>query len=83
MSRKHKTIGIKSMQQGLKEFAQATKGIQRGEAAKTAKEEVNFVSLEAMRKVLIPKRLELLHTNREKHPRTGPDLKTGFKKYPA
>ena len=74
MKIKNITIGLKSLQGSLKEFAQTIKNIQRGEVPKAAKEEVNFVSLEAMRKVLTPKRLELLHTIREKHPQSVYEL---------
>ena len=74
MKIKNITIGIKSLRQGLREFAQAIKNVQRGEIPKTAKEEVNFVSLEAMRKVLTPKRLELLHKIREERPQSVYEL---------
>jgi len=74
MKIKNITIGIKSLRQGLREFAQAIKNVQRGEIPKTAKEEVNFVSLEAMRKVLTPKRLELLHKIREQRPQSVYEL---------
>ena len=74
MKIKNITIGIKSLRQGLGEFAQAIKNVQRGEIPKMAKEEVNFVSLEAMRKVLTPKRLELLHKIREEHPQSVYEL---------
>lgn len=74
MKVKNLTIGIKSVEESLKEFAQVVKTVQRGEIPKTAKEEVNFISLEAMRKVLTPKRLDLLHTIREKHPQSVYEL---------
>lgn len=68
MKIKNITVGIKSLQQGLKEFAQTIKSLQQGKPSKRAKKGVYFTSVEAMRRVLTPKRLELLHTIREKHP---------------
>src|SRR5574340_763562 len=53
-------IGIKDLKTALKEFAERADAIERG---KTAKKEagVYFTSFEAFRKILTPKRLELLH----------------------
>lgn len=68
MKVKNITVGIKSIKQGLKEFTQAIKNIKKGSSSKGKKKSVYFVSVEAMRRVLTPKRLELLHVIREKQP---------------
>ena len=68
MKIKNITIGIQSLEEGLKEFSHAARSVQHGRATREKKEGVFFTSLEAMRKVLTPKRLELLHLIREKHP---------------
>lgn len=67
MKIKNITVGIKSPEEGLKEFSETVKAIQRGESPKK-KEGLFFVDLEAMRKVLTSKRLQLLHIIRDKHP---------------
>jgi predicted transcriptional regulator len=74
MKIKNITVGIKSVAESLKEFTQVVKNIRRGVVPKATREEVNFVSLEAMRKVLTPKRLELIHTIREQHPQSVYEL---------
>ena len=62
------TIGIKSEEESLKDFVRTFKSIQAGHPPKKLKEGVYFVSREAMRKVLSPKRLEILSTVRKKEP---------------
>lgn len=61
-------IEIKSVKQGIKEFVKTVRSIQQGNPPKTKKEGVFFTSLEAMRRVLTSKRLELLHIIRGRHP---------------
>lgn len=68
MKVKQLTIGIKSVEEGLKEFAQVLKRAQAGKAVHEAKEEVNFVSLEAFNRFFTPKRMELLKLIHHKHP---------------
>ena len=68
MKVKNIAIGIQSLEEGAEEFAQAIGRIQRGRKPKGRKEAVYFTSLEAMRKVLTPKRLQLLHVIRDRHP---------------
>ncbi|MBI4064422.1 MAG: hypothetical protein HY401_09010 [Elusimicrobia bacterium] len=68
MKVKNITIGIKSLEEGLGELVETIKTIQKGKPPRTKKEGSYFVSLEAMRQVLTPKRLELLHAIRENHP---------------
>lgn len=68
------TIGIKSVQEGAADFLQIVNAIKRGHPPKRKKEGVFFVSLEAMRRVLTPKRIELLKIIREKHPRSVYEL---------
>ena len=83
MKVKNIAIGIRSVEEGAEEFAQAIGRIQRGKRPRGRKEAVYFTSLEAMRKVLTPKRLQLLRVIRDAHPEsiyglaqsTGRDLK--------
>lgn len=74
MKVKNITIGIKGLKQSLKEFATAVEEIKKGNVTKGIKKGVYFVSLEAMRRVLTPKRLELLRMIREKHPKSFYEL---------
>ena len=74
MKVKNITIGIKSLKQSLKEFATAVEEIKKGNVKKSIKKGVYFVNLEAMRRVLTPKRLELLRMIREKHPKSFYEL---------
>lgn len=60
-------IGIKTPEEGAKELLAAIKDIQEGKNPKK-KTGTYFTSLEAMRKVLTPKRIELVHIIREKTP---------------
>lgn len=60
-------IGIKDLNAVLKEFAEKAEAIERGEKVKKH-EGVYFTSLEAFRKALTPKRLELLHTIKTRKP---------------
>lgn len=54
------TIGIKDVYTALDEFVSAGEALARGEAVKE-ESGIYFTSMEAFRKALTPKRLELLH----------------------
>ncbi len=60
-------IEIKSLEQGLKEFRAAWKAVAAGKKI-TARKGTYFTSLEAARKVLTPKRLQLLRMIRQSRP---------------
>ncbi len=64
---KRVVIGIQTLEEGLRKFAEAADAAIRGERRKR-EDGVFFTSLEAMRRVLTPRRLELLHLIREKAP---------------
>lgn len=66
-------IGIKSVKQALADFAQAAKAIERGEKVPLEKG-VYFASIAGFRKALTPKRLELLHIIKTKHPKSLQEL---------
>lgn len=66
-------IGIKSVKEALDDFAKAAKAIERGEKIKPEKG-VYFASIEGFRKALTPKRLELLHLIKTKHPKSLQEL---------
>ena len=62
-------IGIKDLKTMLDDFVKTGEAIERGEKLKPVKgPEVHFTSFEALRKVLTPKRLELLHIIKTKKP---------------
>src|SRR3989338_7899006 len=63
------TIEIKSEQGAMNEFKEAFRAAQKGMSFKP-KTGVYFTSLEAVRNFLTKKRLELLHTIKEKKPRS-------------
>jgi predicted transcriptional regulator len=60
-------VGIKDIQTALNEFVDTGKAIQKGESIKK-ETGVYFTSVEAFRKVLTPKRMEVLHTIRTQKP---------------
>ena len=68
MKIKNVNIGIKSVEEGLKEFAGVVNDARRGRFPKKPLVGVYFTSIEDMRKVLTVKRLELLHLIRELEP---------------
>lgn len=68
MKVKNITIGIKTPEESLKEFAEVAKAAQHGHPPKRTKVGVFFVDLEAMRSVLTTQRLRLLGVIRAKHP---------------
>lgn len=64
-----KKIKIKDLKSMLDEFVKTGEAIERGEKVKPVKgPEVYFTSFEALRKVLTPKRRELLHIIKMKKP---------------
>ncbi|OGP65379.1 MAG: hypothetical protein A3K22_04470 [Deltaproteobacteria bacterium RBG_16_42_7] len=67
MKVKRVKIGIKSAKEVLEDFARTAEAIERGEKVKK-RAGVYFTSLEAFRKAVTPKRLELLHTIKTKKP---------------
>lgn len=60
-------IGIKDVRTALDEFVKTGAAVERGEKVKK-ETGVYFTSLEAFRKALTPKRLELLHIVKAKNP---------------
>jgi predicted transcriptional regulator len=60
-------IGIKSLDQGLADFVDTANKIKKGLPVKK-RDGVYFTSIEAFRKALTPKRLELLHLIRKEKP---------------
>src|SRR3972149_3661636 len=60
-------IGIKSVKEVLDDFVKTGEAIERGKKVKK-QTGVYFTSLEAFRKVLTPKRLELLHIIKTQKP---------------
>src|SRR3972149_3802899 len=66
-------IGIKGVKEVLEDFVRAGEAIERGERVKREKG-VYFESIEGFRKALTPKRLELLHLVKEKHPQSLQEL---------
>jgi len=68
MKIKSVTIRIQSLAEVLQTFGQVARAVQRGRAPKAALDNLSFSSLEAMRKVLTPRRLELLQLIRRERP---------------
>src|SRR3990167_2800515 len=66
-------IGIKSVKEVLEDFVKTGEAIERGEGVKKEKG-TYFESVEGFRKALTPKRLELLHLIKEKHPESLQEL---------
>jgi len=69
MKIKNIKISIKSTEAFLEEAKSTMKKIMAGEKV-SRKKGLYFENLDAMRKVLTPKRLELLHTVKEKRPQS-------------
>lgn len=67
MKVKNVNIGIKSVEVALNDFVTTGEAIERGEKVKPYKG-IYFTNLDAFRKVLTPKRLELLHIIKTEHP---------------
>lgn len=66
-------IGIKKLWDILEDFAEAGEAIERGETVKPQKG-VYFESIEAFRRALTPKRMELLHLIRTEKPSSVNEL---------
>ncbi|MBI4715326.1 MAG: hypothetical protein HY760_05230 [Nitrospirae bacterium] len=66
-------IGIKGVKEALADFVKTGEAIERGESVKREKG-LYFESIEGFRKALTPKRLELLHLIKEKHPKSLQEL---------
>ncbi|MBF0491611.1 MAG: helix-turn-helix domain-containing protein [Deltaproteobacteria bacterium] len=64
---KAKTIRIKTLDEGLKDFSKAFKKAQNGKGGKT-KSGIYFSSLEAVRKILTPERIRILRYLKQKQP---------------
>lgn len=73
MKAKRVKIGIKSVKEALQDFVKTGEAIERGEKVKKEKG-VYFTSLEAFRKALTPKRLELLRLIKGRHPKSLQEL---------
>jgi predicted transcriptional regulator len=73
MKAKKIKIGIKSVKDALEDFVKTGEAIERGEQVKPEKG-VFFESIEGFRKALTPKRLELLHLIKVKHPESLQEL---------
>jgi predicted transcriptional regulator len=68
MKAKNVAMGIKSLREGLDNFADTFKAIQRGEQVKPQPEGIFFTDFEAFRKAMTPQRYSILKLIREKHP---------------
>jgi predicted transcriptional regulator len=60
-------VGVRPLEEGLQEFGGTLKALQAGKTL-SKRGGVYFVSVEAMRRVLTPSRLTLLHLIRTRHP---------------
>ena len=67
MKVKRVKIGIKSIEEALEDAKEVMKKLKRGEKVKK-ETGIYFTSLEAFRKALTPKRLELLHIIKTRNP---------------
>ena len=68
MKAKNVTMGIKSLRDGLRDFADTFKAVQGGEYIKPQPEGIYFTDFEAFRKAMTPQRYSILKLIREKHP---------------
>ncbi len=66
-------IGIESAKDVLDDFVKACEAIERGEEVKKEKA-IYFESVKEFRKAITPKRIQLLHLIREKHPKSTREL---------
>ena len=62
-------VGVRPLEEGLQEFGETLKDLQTGKIL-SKRGGVYFVSVEALRRVLTPSRLTLLHLIRTRHPRS-------------
>ena len=70
MKVKNITIGIRSLEEGLDEFSKVVRAVSQGRSPREKREGIYFETVEAMRAVLTPRRLELLHLIRQKRPQS-------------
>ncbi len=70
MNSKQMTIGIKSLGESFEEFRHVAAKARRGDKVTLAKDEVNFVSLEAFQKFFTPRRMEVLRFVHHRHPQS-------------
>jgi predicted transcriptional regulator len=70
---KNITIGIKSLDEGLADISEALKARERGEKV-SPRRGIYFENLDAFRKILTEKRLELLHVVKHDKPDTIHEL---------
>ncbi len=76
---KAKTIRIKTIDEGLRDFERAFKKAERGRSGK-AKTGIYFSSIEAVRKILTPERIKLLRYIKANHPNSVYELAKGLQK---
>lgn len=67
MKIKRLKVGVRPLEEGLQEFRATLKALQAGKTV-PKRTGVYFVSVEAMRQVLTPSRLTLLHLIRSRRP---------------
>jgi len=68
MKAKRETMGIKSLREGLQDFADTFKALQDGKSVRPQPEGIYFTDFEAFRKAMTPRRYALLKMIREQHP---------------
>ncbi|WP_333652296.1 HVO_A0114 family putative DNA-binding protein [Dissulfurispira sp.] len=68
MKVKNVTVGIKSIEEVLKDAKEVMKKLERGEKVKKRKSGIYFESLEVMRKAITTERVRILKIIKEKHP---------------
>jgi predicted transcriptional regulator len=73
MKVKRLKVGVRSLEDGLREFGATLKALNAGRKM-SKRTGVFFVSVEAMRQVLTESRLALLHTIRTRRPRSIAEL---------
>lgn len=73
MKVKRLKVGVRSLEEGLREFGATLKALNAGRKM-SKRTGVFFVSVEAMRQVLTESRLALLHTIRTRRPRSIAEL---------
>ena len=66
-------LGIKGVKEVLEDFVNTGEAIERGDDVRKEKA-VYFESIKGFRKAITPKRVELLHIIREKHPKSIQEL---------
>lgn len=69
MKVKRLKVGVRALEEGLREFGATLKALQAGQKV-PKRTGTYFVTVEAMRQVLTPPRLTLLHLIRTRHPQS-------------